>query len=157
MDLAAFADRDVQPEDVPFICDSFQRSYLAVGHVAGIRDVFKPLVMQPFRDLLAASEPETPAALVCTRVVFPVAEPTEIAGYAVYSPRHNCLVYLLTKPPYARHGVAAHLLCRLKPKFARCFSTAQFASMSKHLELESLYSPFMLNRMRAELQEGFDV
>ncbi len=166
MNLASFADRPLTPEDLPFIGDSFARSYIVSGHTAGIRDRFAEFIARPFRALLseATGRGTEREALVSGRVVFPVSEPSEIAGYHVYSPRHSCLVYLLTKPAYSRRGVAAHLLGTLplvasdnpvdaRPYLLHCFSTAPFAKMAKHLEMRTRYSPWVFMRLLNELTE----
>lgn len=160
----AFAQRPMQPEDLPFVFDSFWRSYQQTGHTHGIRDVFKALVSAPFRQLLEASSPADDA-LIATTIVYPKSEPSEIAGYSVHSPRHACLLYLLTKPTYAGLGVARHLLEQLPlvevtlgpserdRKLVHCFSTAAFARFTKRIELRTVYSPYLFNRMVWELQE----
>jgi hypothetical protein len=170
LNLASFADRPLTPDDLPFIGDSFARSYLVSGHTAGLRDRFGEFIGRPFRALLseACGNGVGRETLVAGRVVFPVSEPTEIAGYHVYSPRHSCLVYLLTKPAYSRRGVAAHLLGTLplvasdnpvdaRPYLLHCFSTAPFAKMSKHLEMRTRYSPLLFLRLLQELTEDQNV
>lgn len=165
MNQASFSDRQLTPEDLPFIGDSFARSYVVSGHTAGIRDRFGEFIGRPFRALLSeACGGDEKTALIAGRVVFPVSEPTEIAGYHVYSPRHSCLIYLLTKPAYSRRGVAAHLLGTLplvasdnpvdpRPYLLHVFSTAHFAKMAKHLDMRTRYSPMLFARLLAELTE----
>ncbi len=162
LDPNAFASRFVLPADLPFIASSFAGSYIQAGHIGGMRDVFTRYFARPFAQLVKASSQE-PEALVSTRVVYPVSEPTEVAGYAVSSPRYACLVYLLVKPAYARRRVAAHLLTELptlagdprdrRRYFLHCFSTVEFAKMCQHLEIKTRYSPMLFQRMLDELTE----
>ena len=166
MNSASFAERFIEPQDVPFVSDSFSRSYRVVGHVGGILDRFRDLLADPFRALVQACSREADA-LVAARVVYPIAEPTEIAGYVVCSPRHNALVYLLTKPAYAHRRVGAHLLSLAptvpgdqrdeRPQVLHCFSTAAFAKMAKACDVRTRYSPFMFQRLITELTEDRDV
>lgn len=103
--------------------------------------------------------------VVSATVVYPVSEPTEIAGYMVFSARHSALVYLLTKPAYARRGVARYLL-ELMPTlsadrnprdprryFLHTHSTVEFAKMGQHLGLKVRYSPHLLYRLLDEITE----
>ena len=162
---AAFASRPMQPGDLPFVFDSFWRSYQQMGHTHGIRDVFPALVSRPFRQLLETSD----ADLCSTTVVYPKSEPSEIAGYSVQSARHSCLLYVLTKPTYAGLGVARHLLAQLplvevtsgpaltQRRLVHVFSTAAFARLTKKMELRCNYSPFLFTRMCWELQEPTNV
>ena len=163
MDQAAFAERASTPDDVPFIADSFCRSYAVAGHTAGIRDRFRELIGRPFVALLSAVG-DAPDSLLSARVVYPVAEPSEIAGYAVWSPRHSALLYVLTKPAYSQRRVAAHLLSRMptvqsgdpkdaRPHLLHTFSTAAFSKMTKRMELRTRYSPFLFLRMLDELTD----
>lgn len=163
MDQAAFAERASTPDDVPFIADSFCRSYAVAGHTAGIRDRFRELIGRPFVALLSEVG-DAPTSLVAARVVFPVSEPTEIAGYSVWSPRHSALLYLLVKPAYSKRRVGAHLVSRLptvrsddkldeRPHLIHTFSTAAFAKMAKRMEVRTRYSPFLFLRMLDELTE----
>ncbi len=164
MDPAAFASRFVQSDDVPFIASSFAGSYIKAGHIGGMRDVFQRFFARPFGKLVQASA-TGPSAVVSTLVVYPIAEPTEIAGYAVYSPLHSCLVYLLVKTAYAGRRVAAFLLSQMprlnsetprdsRPYFHNCFSTIEFAKMTQHLEVRTRYSPMMFQRLLEEISEG---
>ncbi len=135
---------------------------MQAGHIGGMRDVFARYFARPFAQLVKSSS-EAPDALVTTRVVYPIAEPTEVAGYAVFSPRHTCLVYLLTKSAYARRRVAAHLLSSLptlagdprdrRRYFHHCTSTVEFAKMCQHLEIKTRYSPQLFNRLLDEISE----
>jgi hypothetical protein len=158
-----FASRPAEPKDHAFIVDSFFRSYLASGHVAGIRDRFSALVGQPFRACLRNVE-DKPDALLAARVVYPVEEPTEIAGYAVWSPRHRCLLYILRKPAYAGCGVTASLLRTMpttvsteardqRPYLIHSFSTAAFSRVCGQLGIRTRYSPFLFLRILDELTE----
>ena len=156
MDTTAFASRPARPGDLPFIVSSFAGSYVAAGHVGGMHDRFGDTFKRPFATLVRCAE-EGPDAVVSARVVFPLAEPTEIAGYAVFSPRHHALVYVLTKSPYQRRRVAAHLLGSVptlmgdprdkRPFFHTVFSTAEFARMCKACDIKTRYSPFLLLRI----------
>lgn len=167
MDQAAFSERFVTSADVPFIADSFRRSYRVAGHTAGIRDRFDELICRPLVALLTSASDATDA-LISARVVFPVSEPTEIAGYVVWSPRHSCLVYVLTKSAYQRRRVASHLLGAVptvqtddtrdgRPQLRHCFSTAEFTHMARAQGLRTKSSPFLFMRLLAELTEASDV
>lgn len=151
-------------EDVPFIADSFRRCYSVAGHTFGIRDRFAELIANPFVALLKHGA----EGLIAARVVYPVAESTEIAGYAVLSPRHSCLLFALVKPAYQNRRVATHLLSSMptvrssdehdtRPHLVHCFSTSAFAKMCKRAEVRTRYSPFLFARMLAELTEATDV
>ena len=163
MDPAAFASRFVKPDDVPFIASSFAGSYVKAGHIGGMRDVFPRFFARPFAKLVQAST-VGPQSVISTLVVYPLAEPTEIAGYCCFSPRHACLVYLLVKPAYAKRRVAAFLLSQMprmnsdnprdsRPFFMNCFSTIEFAKMTQHLEVKTRYSPMMFQRLLEEISE----
>ncbi len=160
---ASFSERLLEPQDVPFVVDSFARSYRVIGHVAGLLDKFREVFIDPFRALVLASSAD-PSALIQTRIVFPVSEPSEIAGYSVVSMRHSCLVYTLTKPTYSGRRIAAHLLSHApmtasgnqtdpRPYITHCLSTANFARMVKHLELRTRYSPLLFCRLAEEATE----
>lgn len=160
IDSTAFAVRHLKPADVAFVVSSFAGSYSAAGQVGGVRDQFAARFFQPFAQLVESSSAE-PGALVSTRVVYPIAEPTEVAGYAVTSPRHHALLYLLTKNAYQRRRVATHLLGELptltgdardpRRYFHTVFSTADFSKMCKRLEIKTRHSPFLLLRVLEEL------
>jgi hypothetical protein len=102
--------------------------------------------------------------LVETRVVFPISEPTEIAGYSVFSPRHSTLVYLLVKPTYGRRRVATYLLSQMpvvassderdkRPYLQHCLSTSNFAKLAKRIDLRTRYTPMMFARLCNEITE----
>jgi hypothetical protein len=160
---SAFATRDFRPEDMAFIRSTFEL-YRLHGHTLGVRDIFAPLVGDPFERLARESRPG-PMALVSTLVVYPTSEPTEIAGYVVFSPRHQCLVYLCTKEPYQRMGVATGLLAMVPrktvqvgpmitaPVLLHCFSTSRFGTLMKANRTLTRYSPFLFARLVWELQE----
>ena len=148
---------------MPFIVSSFAGSYVAAGHVGGMHDRFGDTFKRPFATLVRCAE-EGPDAVVSARVVFPLAEPTEIAGYLIASPRHSCVIYLLTKGAYQRRRVATHLLGSVpvlastnprdkRPYFHHCFSTVEFARMCARLEIKTRYSPMLFQRLLGEISE----
>jgi hypothetical protein len=164
---SAFGVRAYQPSDISFIGTTFDWSYRQHGHTHGVRDLFDALIGKPFRQLVEASDDETrdPVRLISTTVLYPHAEPTEIAGYAVTSPRHSALVYILTKNAYARCGVATALLgaaprksvtvgpMMTSPVLLHCFSTANFAALTRATQTQCRYSPFLFPRLLWELKE----
>lgn len=163
MDQDSFAERFVTPDDVPFIADSFCRSYAVAGHTFGIRDRFREFIGKPFVSLLSEAS-DDPSALISARVVYPRSEPTEIAGYVVWSPRHSALLFVMTKPAYVGRRVATHMLSRMpmvqtgderdpRPHLVHTFSTAAFSKMTKRMDLRTRYSPFLFLRMLHELTE----
>lgn len=167
MNTDDFAERSMIDDDVPFIADSFCRSYVASGHVAGIRDRFTALLGGPFRAVLRNVSPDTGSNLLSCRVVFPRSEPTEIAGYIVYSPLHGCVIYTLTKPAYYARGVATHLLASMpmtkstdrrddRPYLVHCFSTSSGSKACTRLGLRARYSPFLFARILDEMTEAAD-
>ena len=134
MDETAFASRPAQPGDLPFIVSSFVGSYAKAGHIGGMRDVFPRFFARPFVKLVQASSPMA-TATIATLVVYPLAEPTEIAGYMVWSPVHCCLVYLLVKPALCAGAASAALSLALAGMLPRMNSDnlARFAALLHEL------------------------
>lgn len=96
--------RNVHPKDVPFVTNSWLKSFRGSGEAHRIKNTF---YFSDGHKVLEEIIPQSVVVVLCDRV-----DPNQILGYLCYTMYDTCMVlhYVYLKAPFRKMGLASQLI-----------------------------------------------